>query len=368
MYKWFKLYLLFSLVLQSACNGNNANDQPAPQLSDAELVDKVLAEGLNYPWELVLGPDNNIWMTERGGRVSRIDPETGAVTEVATIKEVEARGEGGLLGMALHPNFDANPEVFLVYNYNRSGTYTEKVVKYRYNGTSLVNPVVLVDNIAAANIHNGSRLLITPDLKLFITTGDAASPASAQNTAALNGKILRINLDGSIPTDNPISGNPVWSFGHRNAQGLVLVGTTLYSSEHGPSQDDEINLIQKGRNHGWPNVNGFCDADERAFCEENKVVEPLKSYTPTIAVSGMDYYNHDQIPQWKHSLLVATLKDNTLYQFKLSDDGNEITETNEFYRSKYGRLRDVLVAPNGKVYVATSNGSNDKVIEISRGN
>jgi aldose sugar dehydrogenase len=371
MYKWFKLCLLFSLALQSACNGDDveANDQPDPQLSDAVLGDRVLTEGLNYPWELVWGPDNHIWITERGGKVSRVNPENGVVTPVATITEVDARGEGGLLGMALHPDFTANPEVFLVYNYSKAGTYTEKVVKYTYNGSTLIDPVVLVDGISASNIHNGSRLLISPDLKLFITTGDAATQTSAQDINDSNGKVLRLNLNGSIPADNPVNGNPVWSFGHRNAQGLVLANNKLYSSEHGPNTDDEINIIQKGRNHGWPKVKGFCDeAGEKAFCTENNIVEPLKAYTPTIAVSGMDYYNNDQIPQWKNSLLVATLKDNTLYQYKLNDAGDEIIEANEFYRGKYGRLRDVVVAPGGKVYVATSNGSKDKIIEISRSN
>ncbi|WP_242926285.1 PQQ-dependent sugar dehydrogenase [Pontibacter vulgaris] len=373
MYRGLKLLFLLCLVLQSACNEEDSNEQPAPALPDpvlpeAELKDRVLTEGLSHPWELVWGSDNFIWITERAGKISRINPETGAVTEVATIDEVEARGEGGLLGMALHPDFSSTPDVFLVYNYSKAGTYTEKVVKYRYNGTTLINPVVLIDGISAANIHNGSRLLITPELKLYITTGDAANSGRAQNLNSLNGKVLRINLDGSIPVDNPTSGSPVWSFGHRNAQGLVVANNKLYSSEHGPSTDDEINIIEKGRNHGWPNVNGFCDSNEQNFCTENNVVEPLKSYTPTIAVSGMDYYNNGQIPQWKNSLLVATLKDNTLYQYKLNEAGDEITEANEFYRSKYGRLRDVLVAPNGKVYLCTSNGSNDKIIEISRSN
>jgi len=367
MYKWISFLFLLSLTLHTGCNGDNNSSEP--NLLNAELTDKVLTENLSHPWEMVWGPDNHIWVTERAGKVSRVNPETGAVTIVATITEVEARGEGGLLGMALHPNFNSTPEVYLVYNYSKAGTYTEKVVKYSYNGSTLTNPVTLVDNIAASSIHNGSRLLITPDLKLLITTGDAASSSLAQALNSLNGKVLRINLDGSIPTDNPTKGSPVYSFGHRNAQGLVLVNDKLYSSEHGPSSDDEINIIQKGRNHGWPNVNGFCnEAGEQTFCTQNNVVEPLKAITPTIAVSGMDYYNHTQIPQWKNSLLVATLKDQTLYQFKLNDAGDEITGTTEFYRSKYGRLRDVLVAPNGKVYICTSNGSNDKIIEISRSN
>ncbi|NDK54853.1 PQQ-dependent sugar dehydrogenase [Pontibacter fetidus] len=367
MLKALKSLLLLTLILHFGCS--ESDDQPDPVLTDAELADNVLVDGLTLPWELAWAPDNTIWMTERGGRISRLNPETGLVNVVATIDEVDARGEGGLLGMALHPNFSTTPDVFLVYNYDKAGSYSQKVVKYRFNGTALTSPVVLLDNIPATNIHNGSRLLISPDMKLFITTGDAGDYFAPQNINSLNGKVLRINLDGSIPADNPYSGNPVWSFGHRNAQGLVFANNKLYSSEHGPDIDDEINIIQKARNYGWPEINGFCDEEEeKAVCEEYNAVEPLKSYTPTIAFSGMDYYNNGQIPQWKNSLLIATLKDKTLYQFKLNEAGDEITEVNEFYRSAHGRLRDVLVAPNGKVYLATSNGTNDKIIEISRSN
>ncbi|MER2997465.1 PQQ-dependent sugar dehydrogenase [Pontibacter populi] len=368
MLKCLKSLLFLSLFFQFSCNDND--DQPDPVLPDAEFTDRVVTSGLSYPWELVWGSDNAIWMTERGGKVSRVNPETGTITIVATINEVESRGEGGLLGMALHPNFSSTPEVFLVYNYvTVGGEYSEKVVKYSYNGSALINPQVIFDGIGALNYHNGSRLVISDDLKLYITTGDAGTVQWAQDMSSPNGKVLRINLDGSIPADNPVSGNAVWSLGHRNAQGLVFAKGKLYSSEHGPEKDDEINIIQKGGNYGWPDVNGFCDeAGEQSFCNEKNVVEPLVSYTPTIAVSGMDYYDNAQIPQWKNSLLVATLKDRTLYQFKLNEAGTEIIETNEFYRGEYGRLRDVLVAPNGKVYIATSNGSDDKIIEISRGN
>ncbi|NEM96362.1 PQQ-dependent sugar dehydrogenase [Pontibacter burrus] len=368
MNKWITYALASLLIFQVGCKDDDETTPPDVELTDAVLADKVLVENLTLPWELAWGNDNQIWFTERNGKVSRLNPETGAVTIVATLDEVDARGEGGLLGMALHPNFSATPEVFLVYNYNKAGTYTQKVVKFKYNGTTLTNPVVLLDNIPAANVHNGSRLLISPDMKLFITTGDAFNYFAPQDLNNLNGKVLRINLDGSVPADNPISGNPMWSFGHRNAQGLVMVNNILYSSEHGPDIDDEINIIQKARNYGWPDLSGFCDPNETAVCEEYNMVEPLKSFTPTIAVSGMDYYDNPQIPQWKNSLLVATLKDKTLYQFKLNEAGDAITETNEFYRSAHGRLRDVLVAPNGKVYLATSNGSNDKIVEISRSN
>jgi aldose sugar dehydrogenase len=358
--------LFVSAFSLSKCNKKDTPNPPEPP-GAVELKDTVIAERLNFPWEIVWGPDNFIWMTERGGKISRVNPANGAVIPLLTITEVVSNGEGGLLGMVLHPNFNTTPHVFIGYNYNTGGNYKEKIVRYTYNGSTLSNPVIILDNITAAGIHNGCRLIITPDSKLFITTGDAADLSLPQNNNSLNGKVLRLNLDGTIPADNPISGNAYWSNGHRNAQGLVFANNKLYASEHGPDTDDEVNIIEKGRNYGWPTVRGLCDqSGEQTFCTTNNVREPLKAWTPTVAASGLDYYNSDQIPQWKNSLLMATLKNARLYQLKLNSSFDAITETREYYNGKYGRMRDVCISPDGKVYICTSNGSTDKIIEISK--
>jgi glucose/arabinose dehydrogenase len=177
-----------------------------------------------------------------------------------------------------------------------------------------------------------------------------------------------LNLDGTIPADNPVAGNPYWSFGHRNAQGLVYANNILYSSEHGPSNDDELNIIEKGRNYGWPNVEGFCNTSgEQSFCTANNVKEPLRNWTPTAAVCGLDYYNNDAIPQWKNSLLLVSLKNSRLYQMKLGTGFQTVITTNEYYTNSYGRMRDLCVSPAGRVYICTSNGGNaDKIIEIRK--
>jgi aldose sugar dehydrogenase len=356
--------LLIPLVAALHCKKSDKNVEPPGAV---EIKDSVIVSNLNYPWEILWGQDNNIWMTERGGRVSRVNPATGVVTPLLTIPDVVSNGEGGLLGMVLHPNFLTTPQVFVVYDYNNGGNYREKVVRYAYNGTTLTNPVILIDNIAASSIHNGSRLVITPDLKLFITTGDASTPSLSQSTTSVNGKVLRINLDGTIPADNPVAGNPYWSFGHRNPQGLVFANNKLYSAEHGPSNDDEINIIEKGKNYGWPSVEGFCDGSgEQLFCTSNNVKEPVRNWTPTAAVSGLDYYNSDLIPQWKNSLLVAALKNTRLYQMKLDDTFTSVTQTNEYFTGDYGRMRDTCISPAGKVYICTSNGGNDRIIEVSK--
>jgi glucose/arabinose dehydrogenase len=366
MKTWTIFAAIFIVVVFITCKKGSSRSNNTQ--TEVTLTDKVLTQNLNYPWEILWGPDSKLWITERGGKISRVDPATGAVTPLLTIGEVVSQGEGGLLGMVLHPDFSTTPEVFIAYNYVKNGAYIKKVVKFSYNGTTLINPQVLLDNIPASSIHNGTRLAISPDKKLYITSGDASVSSRAQDKSSFAGKIQRINLDGSIPADNPIAGSPLWSFGHRNAQGLVFVNDRLYSSEHGASTDDEINIIQKGRNFGWPNVEGFCNTStEIAFCTANNVVEPIFAWTPTIAPSGIDYYNNDAIPQWKNSLLLAVLKDSELLQIKLNTAGDKVEVVNTFYKNTYGRMRDVAISPDGKVYIITSNGGNDKIIEVSKG-
>ncbi|MET0636553.1 MAG: PQQ-dependent sugar dehydrogenase [Chitinophagaceae bacterium] len=355
---------LFALLLSSAslisCDKNDSdNDEPTGPVT---ITDSILTNKLRLPWEILWGPDNKIWITERGGNISRMDPETAVITPVFTVPDVVADGEGGLLGMTLTGSAAA-PQVYIVYNYNQAG-YKEKVVRYNFNGTTLVNPATIIENIPAGGVHNGSRLLINGD-KIFISTGDAGTSANAQIPTSLSGKILRLNLDGSIPADNPVAGNPYWSMGHRNPQGLVFANNKIYSAEHGPSADDEVNIITRGGNYGWPNVEGVCDrANEQTFCAANNVVEPIKAWTPTTAPSGLDYYDNNQIPQWKGSLLLVALKDSRLYQLKLNATSDAVESTTEFFVSKYGRMRDVCVSPSGTVYICTSNGNNDMIIKV----
>jgi aldose sugar dehydrogenase len=330
---------------------------------------RTVLEGRSHIWEILWGPDNFIWMTERAGKISKVDPKTGAIAFTTTVSDAVANGEGGLLGMALHPDFLSNGFLYVVYNYNDGG-YKEKLVRFTYNNNTLGNAVTLFSNIPAASIHNGSRIRIINDgsgNKIYFTTGDAATSTNAQNINSVSGKVLRLNLDGSVPSDNPIAGNPLWSYGHRNQQGLIYANNKLYASEHGPNIEDEVNIIEKGRNYGWPTVNGPCDGGELSFCTTNNIKEPIwSSGSSTIAVCGIDYYNNDRIPQWKNCILMATLKDASLRQLKLSADGNTITGTAMFFKNSYGRLRDICISPAGRVYICTTNGSNDKIIEISK--
>lgn len=356
-------YFIFILLLSSsfACNEHKASEKDGI---------RVVRSGLDIPWEITWSKDDHIWMTERNGRVSRIDPFSGKTTFSFTIAEVEGHGEGGLLGLALDPSFEKNGFLYVVYNYSKNGIYQEKLVRYTYNGNTLIAPNVLLDGIKAAGIHNGSRIWIgqEKDPKLFLSTGDAADQTLPQQKNNLNGKILRLNLDGTIPSDNPFPGNPIWSFGHRNIQGMVAARNILYAAEHGPSVEDEVNIITRGANYGWPEITGPCDKDQSPICRENNFIDPLwSSGGNTLAVCGLDYYNRDLIPAWKNSLLIMTLKNSSIRQLVLSEDGRKIVRQKKWFDGEWGRLRDICISPTGKVYICTSNGNNrDMIIEISK--
>ena len=356
--KSFKLLVsAFILFLFFQCH-LKIQSQTTIALDSTVLEVTTVASGLHVPWELLWGPDDWLWVTERNGRISRINPETGEQQLLVTIPDCYEYSESGLLGMALHPDFANNPYVYVVHNYY-SGGNREKLVRYTYNGSALVDPLVLISGIMASGggNHSGSRLLILPDQTMLMSTGDYYNDVVAQDVANINGKILRLNLDGSVPADNPIAGSYVHSWGHRNAQGMVRAPNgIIYSSEHGPSNDDEFNILLPNRNYGWPNVEGFCNTtSENAFCTANDVVEPLAAWTPTVAVCGIDYYNHPAIPEWQNSILMADLKAPSFKQLQLDQAGTGIVAERNIVNDTFGRLRDVCVAPDGRVFIATSN-------------
>lgn len=374
------------------------------------FTQRTVIANQRMPHDLVYGPDNNLWYTERfAGRVSFVNPATGSKTVVLTLgsKMVRAGGQDGLMGLALHPQFlQGKPYVYISYSYQSLSSTVRRlrIERYSYdpNTQTLIEPVTILENIPGSNDHNSSRLAIGPDLKLYYTAGDMGAGQfdnlgrtnNAQNNSVYEGKVLRLNTEtiaGSwIPTDNPF-GNAVYSFGHRNPQGLVwgnVNGTDiLYSSEHGPYSDDELNIIEAGRNYGWPLVVGFCDGNyngryigggwlgnEQNNCTTLNAREPIRSLFPaanppdsttgnmtwpSTGPSGTDFYGSNAIPGWQNSLLVAQLKRGAVTRFKLSSDGSSIISDTIHYFQGKGRFRDVVVSPDGlKIYVACdSSGS-----------
>ena len=364
------------------------------------------------PWDIVWGPDNQIWYTERtAGRVARVNPATGVKQTLLTLGSnmVQLAGQDGLMGMAIHPEFNSGkPFVYIGYTYQSVSTTVRRtrIQRYTFNSTTQVleSPVTILENIPGSNDHNSGRMTIGPDNKLYYTVGDmgagqfdnASRTNNAQALHILEGKILRLNLEpisGSwIPQDNPFSNagskTAVYSLGHRNPQGLVwgnVNGTNrLYSTEHGPFSDDEVNIISSGGNYGWPQVIGFCDGNyngrntggftivnEAANCSTLNSIQPIfsmfavptpptnaTSFTtwPSVAPSGMDFYSQSSLAGWQNSLLIATLKNGTIARLKLNADGTGIFGDTIHYFRGLGRFRDVIVSPDGtKLYVACDN-------------
>ncbi len=349
------ILFFISVLLVKSCT-TNAQTSTIKMGNTTVTVDTVIT-GLDIPWEITWGPDNHIWTTERRGIVSRINPVAKTKTVILDISaSVYQNSESGMLGLALHPDFSTTPEVFIVYTYRIASTTRERLVKYVYNGSALVNPDTLLDGIIGNTTHDGCRLLFLPDKTLLMTTGDAQNQTTPQNLSAINGKVLRLNADGSIPSDNPFPGSYVYSFGHRNAQGLVRTPNgKVYISEHGPNTDDEFQILVKGRNYGWPNVEGFCDKPaEATFCSANNVLEPLMAWTPTIAPSDLAYYLNPAFPELDGCILMTVLKDKKLIALKLNADGSQVLSQTHYLTNVFNRLRDICIGPNNEIYLATS--------------
>ena len=332
------------------------------QIADEKLVEqkqeeilpiKVIAEGLDTPWGIVILPDGGMLVTERMGRVRLVNKEGKLQTEpVAVLEKVEEIGEGGLLGIALHPNFLENNLVYLYYTYRgNGGKILNRVMKMVYRDGILSNEQIVLDEIPGSKNHNGGRIKFDPDGNLYVTTGDAETPILAQDKNSLAGKILRVSDSGETT---------VYSYGHRNPQGLAWDDKgLLWSVEHGPSGgrlgtgNDEINIIKIGANYGWPEIQG----DQIKVNMET----PVLNSTPKVAwaPAGVAYFNG--------SLYFAGLRGNALYEYKIEE--NKLIE---HFKSKYGRLREVVLGTDNYLYVTTSNrdgrgkpeSTDDRIIRI----
>lgn len=339
------LFLSLGLIAYIVIAGKNVT-----AIQKKFIVD-TLATNLTVPWAIAFLPDGSMLFTERAGRVRMYKNKQLVKKSLLFIAETDSTKKMGLLGLCMHPQFKANRFVYLTYNYRKGDNPLLRVVRYQLSTDSLIKPHIIVDNILANQNHTGCRLKFGPDKKLYITTGDADRPALAQDLKSLNGKILRLNDDGSVPADNPFAKNDtarkeIWSYGHRNPQGIDFQPGTnyLFSSEHGPSGGDEINQIIKGKNYGWPVIHH----------NETKpgMLSPLLEYTPSVGPSEAVFYNADAFPAMKGNLLVACLRGESILGIKLN--GQNVISQEVLLKQQYGRIRALTVGPDGYIYFSTS--------------
>lgn len=336
--------------------------QVSQQIGSTTVWIDTLTTDVTIPWEMKVEGEDYLWVTERGGLVSRIHLGTGTKTVVLDLTaDVHTVGESGLLGFTFHPDFPGTPEVFLVYTYgpeDSNGYFKERLVKYTFNGINLENPDILLDNILAWANHNGSRLHFLPDNTLLMSTGECSVQELSQDSSSLSGKYLRLNPDGSIPADNPVPGSYVYTMGHRNSQGIcALPNGKILISEHGPSTDDELQVLEPGKNYGWPLIHGFCDESfENAPCATGLYQEPIHAWTPTIATSDLVFYENPAFPEWNNRVLMTTLNGQKLVAMELDAQTTAVVDEVLYLQSQFGRLRDIAIGPDKEIYLATNSG------------
>ncbi len=344
-----------------------------PQGNVSVRVEEVVT-GLDVPWGIAFLPNGDMLVSERSGSVRLVRNGKLQPQAVATIA-VSDRGEGGLLGIATHPDVANNRFFYVYFTANTNGTPINRVERWRLSadGTTATRDRTIVDSIPVAQFHNGGRIRFGPDGMLYIGTGDAREPNLSQDVTSLAGKILRVTPDGQVPADNPFPNNPVYILGIRNTQGFDWVNTsTLWVSDHGPSGElgrsghDKVSVAQAGANLGWPTT---------YRCESQQgLVTPAIVWQQALPPGGAAIYTGNAIPEWKGSFIVAALRAEQLQRVVIDPQSGQVQRHEVYLQSQQGRLREAIMGPDGELYVTTSNcdgrgncaATKDKILRITR--
>jgi glucose/arabinose dehydrogenase len=358
--------LAFVLAVQVAetrgCPADTPSTSPAPATpppttppgdvftttDGVRFIVEPVVTNLEIPWSMAFAPDGRLFVTERPGRVRIINIAARTSELALTMDDVYTEGEAGLLGVALDPQFAQTRLVYLYYSARIAGGAVNRVVRYRESASRLAERALLLDGIPAAQIHDGGRIKFGPDGLLYITVGDSANTSLAQDLGSPAGKFLRINRDGTTPRENPF-GSPVYSYGHRNPQGLDWHPVTgqLWAVEHGNVGNDEVNMIDAGANYGWPRIEG---SQTMAGMRP-----PLTFYNPAIAPSGTSFYRGDRFPRFVNNVFAGTLRGTHLLRLIPDGSAPRVASQEVLLNGRFGRLRDVIPGPDGYLYLATNN-------------
>ena len=353
------VFLLAAVLVLTACQplasgsaGGGADSTVAAEVTDVPggLGVETVVVGLEVPWDLVFTPDGRILITERPGRIRVVKDGTLQEAAYATI-DVFHRSEAGLMGIALHPEFASNGHLYVCYTYRDGRDTLNRIARLTDQGDRATDHQVILDRIPGATRHDGCRIRFGPDGYLYATTGDATDPDLSQDLNSLAGKVLRMTADGAVPPDNPFPGSLVFTWGHRNPQGLDWHPETgdLFITEHGPSVDDEVNLLEPGRNYGWPDVTGAAG--------DPRYADSTLALTPTVAIAGAAFVSGGRLPDpWQGNLVFAALKSSHLQRVVLEPpEYRAVASRQTLFQGQFGRLRAVVMGPDGYLYFTTSN-------------
>jgi aldose sugar dehydrogenase len=375
-----KNFLISVLALTAAASSSLAAEEVV-RTEYAAVKLETLYQGLEHPWSIAFLPDGDMLITERPGYLNRIDSD-GNRTRISGTPEVHVQNQGGLLEVLPHHDFESNGWLYFTYSKPNGENTAVALARGRLDGDAIVDleDIFVQDRYSAPGRHYGSKLAWLPDGTLLMSVGDrGAEPPRAQDLNDHAGTLLRLNEDGSVPADNPFVGRDdakpeIWSYGHRNIQGLIVHPETgeIWATEHGPRGGDELNLIQRGGNYGWPVVSRGLDYrtqeryGEKAVYTREDMIDPVIDWTPSLAASGLALIPSDShFAHWRGDMLAGGLRAQQIRRVHFVDDIPWHQE--ELLREKMGRVRDVRIGPDGNIYVI-SDHSDGALYRISPAN
>jgi aldose sugar dehydrogenase len=362
--------VLIPTLLTLGCSDAGGSAAPLDEeedlgkLEQSSLLDfrvVTVAEGLEHPWGMAFLPGGDILVTERPGRLRLVRDGDLVDEPVPGVPDVAAGGQGGLLDVALHPGFDSNRWVYLTYSKSDSGERTTAIARGRFDGERLtdVEEIYEADAWGDTDQHFGSRIAFDASGYLFVTIGDRGEMDEAQNLENDQGTVLRLHDDGSIPADNPFAGDgnangAIWAYGVRNIQGLAFHPQTgeLWAAEHGPLGGDEINVIEEGRNYGWPEITYGVNYDGSVISEDTHregMEQPVHHWDESPAVSGLTLYTRSELGPWTGNVFTGGLSGRQLV--RLDFDGHEVRDSETLLEGLEHRIRDVRTGPDGFLYL-----------------
>ena len=362
-----KIFLLFLVSsLTKAGDIQNWDDSVEKTKKETFRVETFI-DGFDIPWGMVFLPNKNLIVSDRNGSLWLVDYKEKSKTKISGVPNVRYKGQGGLLDVEIHPEFINNNYIYIGFtdylNSKKNRTFTS-IIRARLKNISLTDQKIIykADDTFYDNstVHYGTRIVFDDKGFLYFSIGDRGKRNQAQLLDYPNGKIHRLNADGSIPSDNPFFENnnaikSIWTYGNRNPQGLAMhpASSILFETEHGPRGGDELNILSSGKNYGWPEITygkNYSGTTITKYTHKEGMEQPVIHWTPSIAVCGIDFYDGELFNNWKNNLLVSSLKFERLYRLEIDDDDKVIDQ--EIIYEAGSRIRDVQTGPEGFIYIA----------------